>query len=53
MPGCHKVKIKRAIGQTGGKDRSNTFVLTAFISIGLFNIFHPSPPEIIVPRRKE
>jgi succinate-acetate transporter protein len=26
--------------QTGGKNRSNTFVLTAFISFGLFNVFH-------------
>jgi hypothetical protein len=26
-------------GQTGGKNRSSTFVLTAFISFGLFNIF--------------
>jgi hypothetical protein len=28
-----------ANGQTGGKNRSSTFVLTAFISFGLFNIF--------------
>jgi hypothetical protein len=28
-----------ANGQTGGKIRSSTFVLTAFISFGLFNIF--------------
>ncbi len=29
-----------ANGQTGGKNRRNTFVLTAFISSGLFNVFH-------------
>jgi hypothetical protein len=34
-----KVKINRANGQTGGKNRSSTSVLTAFISCGLFNIF--------------
>jgi hypothetical protein len=28
-----------ANGQTGGKNRSSTFVLTTFISFGLFNIF--------------
>jgi hypothetical protein len=28
-----------ANGQTGGKNRSSTFVLTAFISFGLFNVF--------------
>jgi succinate-acetate transporter protein len=28
--------------QTGGKNRSNIFVLTAFISFGLFNVFHRS-----------
>ncbi len=28
-----------ANGQTGGKNRSRSFVLTAFISFGLFNIF--------------
>jgi succinate-acetate transporter protein len=28
-----------ANGQTGGKNHSSTFVLTAFISFGLFNIF--------------
>jgi hypothetical protein len=31
-----------ANGETGGKIRSSTFVLTAFISFGLFNIF-PTP----------
>jgi hypothetical protein len=34
-----KVKIKGANGQTAGKHRSSTFVLSAFISFGLFNIF--------------
>jgi hypothetical protein len=29
-----------ANGQTGGKNRSSAFVLTAFISFGLFNVFH-------------
>jgi succinate-acetate transporter protein len=28
-----------ANGQIGGKHHSNTFVLTAFISFGLFNVF--------------
>jgi hypothetical protein len=28
-----------ANGQTGGKNGSSTFVLTAFIPFGLFNIF--------------
>jgi hypothetical protein len=44
MPWHEKVKINRANGQTGGKYRSSTFVLTAFISFGLFNVFpllHP------------
>jgi hypothetical protein len=27
-------------GQTGGKNCSSTFVLTAFISFDLFNVFH-------------
>jgi len=39
MPRHDKVKINRANGQTGGKTRSSTFVLTAFISFGLFNAF--------------
>ncbi len=40
MPRHDKVKIKGANGQTGGKHRSSSaFVLTAFISFGLFNIF--------------
>jgi len=28
-----------ANGQTGGKNRSSTFVLTSFICFGMFNIF--------------
>jgi hypothetical protein len=28
-----------ASGQTGEKNRTSTFVLTAFISFGLFNVF--------------
>jgi hypothetical protein len=28
-----------ASGQTGGKNRTSTFVLIAFISFGLFNVF--------------
>jgi hypothetical protein len=32
-----------ANGQTGGKNRSSTFVLTAFISFGLFDIFPQQP----------
>jgi hypothetical protein len=40
MPRHDKVKINRANGQTGGKIRSNTFVVTAFISFGMFNVFH-------------
>jgi hypothetical protein len=39
MPRHDKVKINRANGQTGGKHWSDTFLLTAFISFGLFNIF--------------
>jgi hypothetical protein len=39
MPRHDKVKINGVNGQTGGKNRSTTFVLTAFISFGLFNIF--------------
>jgi hypothetical protein len=38
MPRHDKVKINRANGQTEGKNRSSTFVLTAFISFGLFNV---------------
>jgi hypothetical protein len=44
MPWHDKVKINWANGQTGGKTRSSTFVLAAFISFGLLNIFpllHP------------
>jgi hypothetical protein len=40
MPWHDKVKINGENGQTEGKNRSSTFVLTAFISFGLFNIFH-------------
>jgi hypothetical protein len=40
MPRHDKVKRKGATGQTAGKNRSSTFVLTAFISFGLFDIFH-------------
>jgi hypothetical protein len=32
--------MDRANGQTEGKNRKSTFVLTAFISFGLFNVFH-------------
>ncbi len=38
-----KVKTNRANGQTGGKDCSSTFVVTAFISFGLINIFWQKP----------
>ncbi len=34
-----KMKINRTNEQTGGKHRSNTFILIAFISFGLFDIF--------------
>jgi len=41
MPKHDKVKINQANVQTEGKNRSSTFVLTAFISfgLGLFNVF--------------
>ncbi len=39
MPRHDKVKINRPNGQTWGNNRSSTFVLTAFISFGLFNTF--------------
>ncbi len=39
MPRHDKVKVNRANEQTGGKNRSNTFVLTALISFGLFKVF--------------
>jgi hypothetical protein len=39
MPRHDKVKINRANGQIGGKNRGITFVLTVLISFGLFNIF--------------
>jgi hypothetical protein len=43
-----KVKINRANRQTGGKNRRSTFVLTAVISFGLFNVFllRASPPVL-------
>jgi hypothetical protein len=34
-----------ANGQTGGKNSSSTFIMTAFISFGLFNIFGRSRKE--------
>jgi hypothetical protein len=40
MPRHNTVKVNGANGQTGGKNRSSIFVLTAFISFGLLNIFH-------------
>jgi len=40
MPKHDKVKINWANGHTRGKSSSSTFVLIAFISFGLFNIFH-------------
>jgi hypothetical protein len=36
-----------AHGQTGGKNRASTFVLTAFISFGLFNVFQLFPNNLI------
>jgi len=39
MPRHDKVKINEENGQAERKNRSNTFVLTIFISFGLFNIF--------------
>jgi hypothetical protein len=47
MPRHDKVKIKQANGQTGGKHRSSTFGLTAFISFGLFNIFHRPTAQVL------
>jgi hypothetical protein len=48
MPRHDKVKINN--GKTGGKNRSITLVLTAFISFGLFNIFQVLDParEVLV-----
>jgi hypothetical protein len=40
-----------ANGQTAGKNSSNTFVLTAFISFGLFNIFGRSRREDAPPEK--
>jgi hypothetical protein len=39
MPMHDKMKKNGANGQTGKKIRNYTFVLTAFISFGQFNIF--------------
>ncbi len=52
MPRHDKVKINRANGQIGGKNRS-TFVLTALISVCLFSISTLPHQKKIVPRRKE
>ncbi len=38
MPRDDKVKISRANGQIGRENCSSTFVLTAFVSFGLFNV---------------
>jgi hypothetical protein len=45
MPGCQLRKYGWANEQTGGKNRSSTFVLTAFISVGLFNTFPLFPRQ--------
>jgi hypothetical protein len=39
MPRHDNVKINEENGQAERKNRRNTFVLTIFISFGLFNIF--------------
>jgi len=39
MPGSHLRKYGWENGQTGGKNSRTTFVLTAFISFGLTNVF--------------
>jgi hypothetical protein len=39
--------MDEANGQTGGKNRSSTFVLTAFISFGQFNVFQLFPCNMI------
>jgi hypothetical protein len=39
MPGCDLRKYGWENGQTGETNNSNTFVLTAFNSFGLLNIF--------------
>jgi len=39
MPGHDKLKINRANGQIGRKNRGITFVLTVLVSFGLFNVF--------------
>ncbi len=38
-----------ANGQTGGNNRSSTFVVTAFISFGRFNVFHICIAPLIEP----
>jgi hypothetical protein len=38
-----------ANGQTGGKNSSTTFVLTAFISFGLFTIFLDGSQPLTLP----
>ncbi len=44
MPGYHLREYGWGKGQTGGKICSSTFVLTAFISFGQFNIHHINAP---------
>jgi hypothetical protein len=43
MPRHDKVKTNQANGQIGGRNCSSTFVLIAFISFGMFNIFWQKP----------
>jgi hypothetical protein len=47
MPGWVSLekKMHGENGQTEGKFCSNIFVLTAFISFGLFNIFRQNMPQ--------
>jgi hypothetical protein len=45
MLGCQLRKYGWAKGQTGGINRRRTFVLTAFISFGLFNNFPGFPRQ--------
>jgi hypothetical protein len=44
MPGYHLRKYGLGNGQTGGENCSSTFVLTAFISFGQFNIHNVNAP---------
>jgi len=44
MPGYHLRKYGWGKGQTGGKNCSSTFVPTASISFGQFNIHHIHAP---------